>query len=301
MGLSARDIMNRLAQDSDVIKEVAGEDRKKLQNVLLSCMQDFHKACTDNGIVYFLAGGSALGAVRHKGFIPWDDDIDVLMLREDWERFKLLFSSMLGERYDLEAPNYHDKDTKNMWGKVYLKGTRLVEIQEINMPFEKGVFIDVFIYDHVSNNPLIRRFDAFITRFLNGVAGSQLLYKYPNNLIHEFYAGDKKSYIYYNARRMLGFLFSFIPHKSLCNWIDRLQSRHHGTNIVTSPAGRGGYLGEMMSLEDLVPPVLAPFENYEFYIAKNVTKHLKLLYGDNYMQLPPEDKRERHFVCELKL
>ncbi len=80
MSLSARYIMNHLAQTSDVLMEISGEERKRLQNVLLSCMKDLHNACITNNIRYILAGGTALGAVRHKGFIPWDDDIDVLML-----------------------------------------------------------------------------------------------------------------------------------------------------------------------------------------------------------------------------
>ena len=301
MSISARDIMNRLAQTSDVLKEVSGEDRKKLQNVLLSCMKDLHNACSKNGIRYILAGGSALGAVRHKGFIPWDDDIDVLMLREDWERFKKVFQIILGDKYELEAPNYQDKDTKNVWGKMYLKGTRMIEIQDINMPYEKGAFIDIFIYDSVSDNPLIRFFDAKIIHFLNGVAGSQLLYKYPNSVIREFYGENTKSLLYYQIRRMLGFLFSIVSHKTLCDFIDKFQSRHSVSKVVTAPAGRKGYLGERMPIEEILPPVLVPFEDCKLYVANNVTQYLRLLYGPNYMQLPPEEKRERHFVYELKL
>lgn len=301
MSLSARDIMNNLAQKKNVLKEVSDEERKRLQGILLSCMKDLHNACNAIGIRYSLVGGSALGAVRHKGFIPWDDDMDVMMLRDDWEKFKIFFTAFLGAKYELEAPNYQDKDTKNVWGKMYLKGTRMVELQDINMPYEKGAFIDIFIYDAVSDNPLIRFFDAKIIHFLNGVSNSMLLYRYPNDLIRMFYGMSKETLLYYKARRFLGFLFSIVSHKTLCNFIDKFQSRHNGRNIVTSPSGRKGYLGERMMIEDILPPVLMPFEDGEFYVVNNVTKYLELLYGKDYMQLPPEEKRERHFVVELKI
>ena len=301
MSLSARGIMNRLAKTSNVLKEVDGQERKKLQETLLSCMQDLHQKCNENGISYVLAGGSALGAARHAGFIPWDDDIDVLMPRKDWELFKSRFPTILGDKYELEGPNYGNKDTKNMWGKMYLKGTRMVEIQDVNMPFEKGVFIDIFIYDNVSHNKLTRMMDAKIIHFLNGVAGSQLLYRYPNVWLKQFYNATIASRFYYFARRTLGFLFSWISHQKLCNWTDRFQSRHKFSGIITVSAGRKGYLGEIMNASDVFPAKEISFEGKYFFVANHVELYLMKLYGRDYMQIPTKEKRERHFVYELDI
>ena len=109
---NARNIMNKIAQSSSLLHEVKGEERLQLQKTLLCILKDIHEVCVNNSITYFLVGGTALGAVRHKGFIPWDDDIDISMLREDWEKFKKVFPIQMGEKYELEGPNYKG-DTKN--------------------------------------------------------------------------------------------------------------------------------------------------------------------------------------------
>ena len=296
---NARNIMNKIAQSSSLLHEVKGEERLQLQKTLLCILKDIHEVCVNNSITYFLVGGTALGAVRHKGFIPWDDDIDISMLREDWEKFKKVFPIQMGEKYELEGPNYKG-DTKNTFGKVYLKGTELVEIQHINSPYNNGIYVDIFFYENVSDNSVIRKIDAKVTNFLNGVANSQLYFKYPNECLKAFYSLNLHTRIYYLCRRMLGFLFSWISHKSLCSFLDRYQSRHKKSETVTAPAGRKGYFGEMLHRTEILPARLIQFEGQDFYTFKNVEEYLRQLYGENYMQLPPENKRERHCVYKLK-
>ena len=91
MNWQARDIMNRLAASSSLLQEVTEQELHDLKSVLLGMMQDIHDVCMARDIRYTLVGGSILGAIRHQGFIPWDDDIDIAMRRKDWERFKDIF------------------------------------------------------------------------------------------------------------------------------------------------------------------------------------------------------------------
>lgn len=296
---NARNIMNEIAQSSSILHHVDGEERSHLQKILLSILKDIHKICVENGINYFLVGGTALGAVRHKGFIPWDDDIDISMLREDWNKFKEIFKENLGYKYLLESPNYNNHDSKATFGKVYLKDSELIEIQHINTPYYNGIYIDIFIYENMSNNKIIRVIDAKTLTFLNGTASSQIYYKYPNKYLKIFYSRNTKTRLYYWGRKTLGFLFSWISHKSLCNFIDKLQSRHPISQYVTAPAGRKGYLGEALRRDEILPTKLIKFEDGEFYTFKNVEDYLTQLYGNDYMQLPPENKRERHCVYKL--
>ena len=128
METSQRNVMTRLAVETKLLKEVGEKDRNKLQEVLTEMLQDIQIACDKEQLQVALGYGSVIGAVRHGGFIPWDDDIDLIMLREDWERFKLVFDDVLGDKYILEAPNYGNKDTKCTWGKIYKRNTELVEI-----------------------------------------------------------------------------------------------------------------------------------------------------------------------------
>lgn len=296
---NARNIMNEISQSSSILHNVDGEERSHLQKTLLSILKDVHNVCVNNGINYFLVGGTALGAVRHKGFIPWDDDIDIAMLREDWEKFKAIFQQNLGNKYDLEGPNYDNKDTKAVFGKVYLKNSELIEIQHIDTPFINGIYIDIFIFDNIAKNKIIRYLDSKIITLLNGVASSQIYYKYPNQYLKEFYSNSLSTKIYYWGRKTLGFLFSWLPHKSLSNFIDRYQSRHPISLYVTAPAGRKGYIGEVLSRNEIVPLKKIKFEDGEFLTLNNTEKYLHQLYGKDYMELPPENKRERHCVYKL--
>ncbi len=302
MAISAKTIMNDLARSSNLLKEVAGDDRKNLQLTLVTMMQDIHNVCEKYHIGYSLVGGSCLGAIRHQGFIPWDDDIDIAMLREDWEKFKSFFEDELGDKYVMEAPRFGNKDCKTTWAKVYKKGTVLEEIQDGSVPFEKGVFIDIFFYENVSDNKWVRTFDAVMSDFLKGVATSIIYYKYPNELIKKFYDATPETRRYYRMRRCLGFLFSFVSHKNFCALYDRFVSRHKRSSILmTIPTGRKNYKGETIQRSLWEPLQLAKFENAKFYVLADSHGYLKTLYGDNYMQLPPEEKRERHFVVRLEL
>ena len=296
---NARDLMNNIARQGGEFHEVIGEERELLQATLTKMLADIHQTCIVNNIKYMMVGGTALGAIRHKGFIPWDDDIDIAMLREDWELFKEIFQGSLGDKYILEGPNYGNKDTKNTFGKVYLKNSEMVELQHINTPYCNGIYIDIFVYENMSDSDYIRIIDAKVTHFINGVANSLIYYKYPNSVLKKFYSQTYKTYLYYFTRRFLGFLFSWISHKTLCNWLDRYQSRHKLSENVTSPAGRKGYLGEVLRRSEILPFILTEFNGYQFYIMNNAHSYLEQLYGSTYMQLPPEDKRERHCVYTL--
>lgn len=301
MAISAKEIMNEIASHSEYLHVVDGEEKCQLQRTLVGMMEDIHRMCVDNHIRYSLFGGSALGAYRHQGFIPWDDDIDIVMPRREWERFKALFEKNLGGDYILEAPNYGNKDTKTTWGKVYKRGSELVEIQDLNTPFCNGIFVDVFILENVSDNIFIRNVDAKLSDFLKGVATSQLYYLYPNDLLWKFYGASKESLRYFKMRRFLGFLFSWISHKRFCELYDRFVSRHSDDlPLWTVPTSRNNYKGETMPKSWFDPLKLMKFEDKEFYVFNNITEYLEHMYGKNYMQLPPEEKRERHFCVRIK-
>lgn len=300
MVTSAKEIMNKLARESSLLKIVDGEMQKNLQGILLAMLDDVHTVCVKNHIKYSLCGGTLLGAVRHKGFIPWDDDIDIMMPRSDWEHFKGIFEKELGKEYILEAPNYVDKDCKVTWGKIYKKGTTLMEIQDLKTPYCNGIFLDIFIMENVSDSKFIRAIDAKVSDFMKGVATSMVYYKYPNDLLDAFYGSTPESKRYYQMRRFLGFLFSWCSHKRWCSWFDRYVSRHKEGQYTTVPTGRKNYIGEMLPNGYFATTVPIEFSGHTFYAFRDWEITLLNLYGKSYMQLPPEDKRERHFVYKLE-
>ena len=301
MGKSAKEIMNNLALKTNCLMEVDQDMRNHLQDVLVEMMQDIHNVCIKREIGYALVGGSCLGAVRHQGFVPWDDDIDISMLREDWEKFRSCFDEELGEKYVMEAPQYGNKDCKTTWAKVYKKKTVLQEIMDVDTPYEQGIFIDIFFYENVSNNKIIRKIDACLSDFLKGVATSMVFYKYPNELMKQYYGATPQTKRYYNMRRFLGFLFSWMSHKRFCDCYDKFVSRHKTpSEYITAPTGRKNYMGEILQRKWWIPQKQVKFENTEFLVPADSHNYLLTLFGKNYMQLPPVEKREKHFIVKLK-
>ena len=275
MGKSAKEIMNNLALKSNCLMEVDQDMRNHLQDVLVEMMQDIHNVCIKREIGYALVGGSCLGAVRHQGFIPWDDDIDISMLREDWEKFRSCFDEELGEKYVMEAPQYGNKDCKTTWAKVYKKKTVLQEIMDVDTPYEQGIFIDIFFYENVSNNKIIRKIDACLSDFLKGVATSMVFYKYPNELMKQYYGATPQTKRYYNMRRFLGFLFSWMSHKRFCDCYDKFVSRHKTpSEYITAPTGRKNYMGEILQRKWWIPQKQVKFENTEFLVPADSHNYL---------------------------
>lgn len=122
-----------------------------LQMQLLNMFKWFHSFCQSNSIRYYSLGGTMLGAVRHEGFIPWDDDIDVGIPRKDYERLRFLSSTIKKEtHYCFEFPDTHFKNFATPYAKLYDTSTTLIE--NYRHPYERGVFIDVFPLDGTGNS-----------------------------------------------------------------------------------------------------------------------------------------------------
>lgn len=299
--LTIKNVMiNEASKRISSLHEISDNERIHLQKVLVDMLLDIQEACQQINIDFALCGGSTLGAVRHKGFIPWDDDADILMFRDDWNIFKQNFESLLGDKYVLEAPNYGNKETKYVLPKIYLKGTKFVEIQEIGTPFYNGIFIDVFVIDNVSDNVIQRKIDGFISDFMKGITTSIVLYKYRSKEMKQFMSTSLSTEIYYKLRLILGFLCSWMSHKKWCSRFDHFVSRYpNNTKMTTVPTGLKGYKGEMMERKIWKPFVKAAFEGKVFNIPNKYHEYLTRIYGNDYMQLPPIEKRKKHLISEL--
>lgn len=100
------EIMNELAISSGILSELTESESKRQKDLLKNMYKDIARVCDAHSIVYMLGGGSCLGAIRHKGYIPWDYDLDIMMPRESYERFlSLLANNALGDKYEFDAPN----------------------------------------------------------------------------------------------------------------------------------------------------------------------------------------------------
>ena len=275
---------NLIVPDDDMLRQ--------LQQVILTIADDIIDFCESHGINYELGGGSVLGALRHQGFIPWDDDIDINMPRSDYDRFFKEFAAAFPDKYSLHSvectPGY-----RSWGGKVRLNGTTLKDKEDIYTN-DCGVWIDIFPIENTYDNPILRWWHGVISDFYGLICSCVRTRQdkdYYFSLVQDN-ADLKKSL---KIKACLGALFSF---RSYNEWMKRstrwfLRCRNGQSQFVTVPSGRAHFFGELKRREDLVETRKATFEGRQWNVPKNAEHYLECLYGD-WQQLPPEDQREHH-------
>lgn len=294
------ELMNELAKRSDYLRELTDDESKALKQALLAMYVDIARLCEAHNLTVMLCGGSCLGAIRHKGFIPWDDDLDLLMPRRDYEQLiRLLEQGALGENYEFNTPN-SKTDAKNVFLKIYRRNTLNVDIYSDTPAFPQGIAIDVFALDAVPRT----RFGQYVKGLIaNGLqfASIVVLYaQYPSVHLREFMSLDRDMLRRYRFKCMLGRILGIIPHRKWVWWFDRFVACDRDDRQWGIPTGRKYYNGEIFPREVYVPAAEAEFEGMKVHIPNQFDPYLRNLYKD-YMQLPPEDKRERHFCIKLQL
>ena len=294
MNINAKYVMLDIANKTGNLKPIVEKDRKTLVKILTNMIYDIQTVCEANGITIMASYGTALGAYRHKGFIPWDDDADICMLRHDWEKLRDNFETLFQGKYILEAPLYGIHDTQMTWGKIYLPETKYVEIFNEGAPYNKGVFLDVFVIDYLSDNSFVRSVDMFIAKHLKSAINSIAYYKYAGKNLTLFMSSTFGTKIYFNLRKLLGVMMSIRSHKAWCDTYDKFVSRHKNTKFTIS-----NYSGIITPASEWLPAKKMQFEDIQINVPNNIEKYLERAYGKNYMQLPPKEKREQHFCVEL--
>ena len=249
---------------------------KTLQQELLKMMKNFHQVCEANNLKYYLLGGSALGAIRHKGFIPWDDDMDVGMPRYFYDEFCKKAQTILPPYLEIR---YYKNTNKSPFHFVKLinKNTTLIENSYTN--YVEGVYIDVFPLDNMKPN------DVF----------ENIRYKLIK-ISHSFvmkHASTKKQITI--KSKIFTPLAKILPLKVLHSFLEYLMTKNtdEKSSAFCNFLGSWG-LRELVSKSVFGEPVLYKFEDSEFYGPKNSHAYLTSLYG-NYMQPPPKkDQVCRH-------
>ena len=289
-----------MLDSSEKVKEISPEELEELKKTLLSIYKDVLFVCQANNLQIFLCGGSCLGAVRHKGFIPWDDDIDVAMFRKDYDLLPNLLNKAFPEKYECICPETIN-NSRTPFLEIHKVGTLLR--RHYDLPEDNpSICIDVFPIENVPQNIISQVIHAIKIDFFFFIAICVRLYEKRKCVGIKLLKSTRKGSVIIKFRLLLGFLF----HIKKSSWWDSKGNRiakkfaNGNYSFVTIPTGRGHYFGEMLNKNDIIPPVSVPFEDTKSFIFHDYTSYLSSLYGNKYMQLPPESKREHHFCLEIK-
>lgn len=250
---------------------------RRVQYIQLDILKVVSKICTDHNIKYYLIGGTLLGAVRHKGFIPWDDDLDIAMMRSDYNKFIEVCKKELP--HDLFLQN--SETEKNFWlfiTKIRKNNTRFDDNITIKTKNHPGIYIDIFPLDNVpEKDSIIQKLQYNGIRLLTSV----MLYK--------------NGYREYNSNivKRVSAILSILPYTVIVKFSSLLTNIYNKkeTGFVTSFMSNYGYKKQKMNkIKVYGNGKKLLFEDEEFFVPYDYEAYLTQIFND-YMQLPPVEER----------
>ncbi len=275
-------------------EKMNNEMLRKVQLVQLEIAKEVKRICEENNISYFMDGGTLLGAVRHKGFIPWDDDLDFGFTRDNYEKFISVANKELSSEFFLQT-----WDTDNEYGyafaKIRKKGTIYQERIAQNSNANCGIFIDLFPYDNLPDNQYERTILFTKLTFLKMLLKVKVNYKpwMENETI------NYKRWLVYLPIRALSHFFNKKKIQNLYMSAVRKSNEKESKLIYPQVAEKLGIWA--MNKEYFSECTLLKFENIDFSAPIRYREFLTDGYGD-YMTLPPIDKRQNvHGIVKIDL
>lgn len=256
---------------------------EELKQIELNILKNFHLYCEKYHLRYFLTGGTLLGAVRHKGFIPWDDDIDVFMPRADYDKFIANFpADPLNETLQVVSVDTL-KGYYLPFAKLMQRGTILKE--EVSSDLELGVYMDIFPLDNMSDDY------EMACKLFNSTSCLRKLLAIKN------VAPSSTRAIWKNLVLLVAKISTcWLPRTYILRKLIKKSTVYKGKNlsrfvcaVVTGTYG----IKEILQGEWYAEGVLLPFEDSSFFAPKGYRQILEHFYG-NYMQLPPKEKQKTH-------
>ena len=298
MLLNYKKALNNISKNNNEFHSINTEEKEVLKNCLYEMAWDIDIRCKKVGLELFLVGGTLLGAVRHGGFIPWDDDIDLALSRADYEKLIEIFECEFGNDYELRCPN-SPYPNGNRFMQIYKKDTVLKMLGNNNPLQPDSVYIDIFPYDYAPNNKVKQKIKGIKANFLMAVASLVMDFVYPDKQLMEYLKNSKDGKKIVIIRKTIGRIFSFRSPEKWFDIVDNTIKGRNKTSYVTSATGRKHYLGEIYPSETFFPLIEMKFNDHMFFAPRDYKTYLEGLYGYDYMTPPARTEQESHFISKL--
>lgn len=271
---------------------------RKVQLIQAEILKEFACFCDENNLKYQLYSGTLLGAVRHKGFIPWDDDIDVAMTRKDYERLLSIWTNNKDSGYFLQS-YLTDKEYHRQFARLRKNDTIYKQAAYQHLNIHHGVFIDIFPLDDYNPNSMYGKFRIKILKILS------VLNRGRNQLISEEPDFQNKNILKKSMWKFIKLTNIFIPKRVFDDFKHRMLSKQDDKAIYiadfTYDVPNDSYKKFKFLKSDFYDTIPGEFEGYEYPIPRDYDKYLTISYG-NYLDLPPvEDRFPHHGVIDIKL
>ncbi len=257
---------------------------RDIQSCILSIVKDIDDFCRENEIEYYLMGGSALGAMRHKGFIPWDDDLDIFMTVDNYKKFLKLFEEKSQrdkrfQKYFLQKEN--TKEWPLFLSRVCLNGTTMVSDEfKFNMRQHHTVFVDIMCLYSAPNNNMARWFQYMAAQLLR--VNALALSNFPNKSVAKRMALQASKIIVNPITRPL--LIKYVHRYEGKN--TKFMGHYFGRARFRRTSFLRSYLGSK--------PRYVPFEDTEMPVFENVEEYLTTRFGEKWMEIPSQKIRDQY-------
>lgn len=256
---------------------------RKIQLLELKCLDELKRICEKNNINYFLIGGTLIGAARHQGFIPWDDDIDIGMLREDYDKFIAVCQNDLNTTdFFLQTTDTEKNCCDYEIARIRLNNTHFVQEHRKNLKLHDGIFIEIIPYDALPENDKECKRYYFYFKYMKRILGIRKGYRYE--ISTKIY---KRALIYITA-----YLSCIIPFKCLEKNFKQYHLKYNDqkSKYVFLLAGAYNYKKEKHLRETVMNYSTLKFEGKDYPVPLNYDLFLSEQYGD-YMTPPPVEKQ----------